>query len=168
MGHFRQLATVLILSSLTLFFISCSGTDGANDNAAAARNSAVDNLSGAKTNVEELSLLITIPYDTDNILDIIWKEDKAQKKLTVILRFDEGDTNKLVTELEKTGPGADVRIEVEDWFHDDLRSQSQLKGDMALKGRSYVPSQFYTEPYTQGTITRIEGTDFFVLELTSK
>jgi len=33
---------------------------------------------------------------------------------------------------------------------------------------SYPANAFYLEPYTDGRITRIENTDYFVLELTAK
>lgn len=165
MKDFRQLAAILLLLSQALLFISCGGSADANTATPKASNSSSENTNGVKTNVEELSLLINIPYEAE---DIFWKEDKAQKKLTAVLRFDKVDTHKLVADLEKAGAAADVAVEPEDWFPDELRSQSEMKGDTALKGKSYTASIFYLEPYTDGKVTRIDGTDFFVLELTAK
>jgi hypothetical protein len=165
MSQFRQLAAILLLLSQALLFISCDGRADGNVTDTVASNSTSENTNGVKTNVEELSLLINIPYEAE---DIFWKEDKAQKKLTAVLRFDKADTHKLIADLEKTGTAADSTIEADDWFPDELRSQSEMRGDTALKGKSYSASLFYSEPYTNGTITRIDGTDFFVLELTAK
>jgi len=165
MSHFRQLAAILLLLSQALLFISCGGRADGNTATPTASNSSSESANGVKTNVEELSLLINIPYEAE---DIFWKEEKTQKKLSAVLRFDKADTNKLVADLEKNGGVADSTIEAEDWFPDELRSQSEMKGDTALKGKSYSASQFYSEPYTDGKITRINGTDFFVLELTAK
>lgn len=164
MGHFRQLVASLLLIC-ALLFVSCGGRPDGNAATLSASNSSAENTNAAKTDVEELSLLIKIPYEAD---DIFWKEDKTQKKLSAILRFDKVDTNNLMADLEKTGSGVDSEIEAEDWFPPELRSQSEMKGDTALKGKSYQATQFYSEPYTNGSITRIEGTDFFVLELAAK
>jgi hypothetical protein len=106
-----------------------------------------------------------MPYEAE---DIFFKEDKTQKRLTVVLRFDKVDTDKLASELEKTGSVADATIETEALFHPELRSQSEMRGDVALKGKSYTAVPFFSAPYNEGTITRIDGTDFFVLELTAK
>ena len=37
-----------------------------------------------------------------------------------------------------------------------------------LAGQSYAANAFYQEPYTDGRITHIENTDYFVLELSEK
>lgn len=165
MSQFRQLAAILLLLSQVSLFISCGGRADGNSATPPASNSPSENAKGVKTNVEELSLLINITYEAE---DIFWTEDKTTKKLTAVLRFDKVDTNKLVADLEKTGSATDSTIEAEDWFPDELRSQSEMRGDAALKGKSYAASQFYSEPYTDGKITRIDGTDYFVLELTAK
>lgn len=165
MSQFGQFAAVLFFLSQALFFISCGGKVDINSNPSTAANTSAETTNGAKTNVEDLSLLINIPYEAE---DIFWKEDKAQKKLFAVLRFDKVDTDKLLQDLAKSGAAVDSTIESEEWFPDELRSQSEMKGDTALKGKSYSASQFFSENYTGGKITRIDGTDFFVLELTAK
>lgn len=164
MSQFRQLAAIFLLFSLAQFIVSCGGNSDGN---AVTTNSSstAENSNSVRTNVEDLSILIKIPYEAE---DIFWKEDKVQKKLTAVLRFDKVDTNKLVADLEKMGAAAETEIEAEDWFPDELRSQSEMKGDTALKGKTHSADQFYSETYTGGKITRIDGTDFFVLEMTAK
>ena len=56
-------------------------------------------------------------------------------------------------------------------FHYDLPpeliAQSQGSGDEILKGKSYAANEFFSESYKNGKITRINDTDYFILELTS-
>mgnify|MGYP006955962902 CR=1 FL=1 len=165
MSHFRRLAVVFLSLSQILLSISCGGRAEGNVAPSPASNSSLENTNGVKTNAEELSLLINMPYEAE---DIFFKEDKTQKRLTAVLRFDEVDTNKLASDLEKTGSAADATVETEDLFHPELRSQSEMRGDVALKGKSYTAVPFFSVPYNEGTITRIDGTDFFVLELRAK
>lgn len=164
MIRFTHLAAVFLLLPYLLISISCGGR--AADNVSTANVTSTTAIAnGVKTNVEELSLIINIPYEAE---DIFWKDDKGQKKLTAVLRFDKVDTDKLNADLEKAGAAVEAEIEAEDWFPDELRSQSEMKGDTALKGKTYPANPFYSEPYASGKVTRIDGTDFFVLELAAK
>lgn len=166
MSQFRLLAVVLLALLLILSAVSCGNPpDGNVAKTPAANSSATENADGIKTDAEELSLLINMPYEAE---DTFFKEDKTQKRLTAVLRFDKVDTDKLMSDLEKTGSGADAMIETDDLFHPELRSQSEMRGDVALNGRSYTAAQFFSAPYNEGTITRIDGTDFFVLKLSVK
>jgi len=155
------------------FFLSAIPFSGCGDgnklantrSAANAPNNANENSNSAKTNVEELGLLINVPYATE---DIAWKENAAHKKVVAVFKFSTLDANRLVAEAEKFGPAENVSIPVETWFPDELTAQSDISGDSTLKGRAYPANAFYQEPYTSGKITRIEGGDYFVLELTAK
>ena len=155
----------LFLSAATL--TACvDGTKNANapgpsspaNNSAAIANS-------PNTNVEELGMLVNIPYQTE---DIVWKEDGAKKRLIAVIRFSPADSNKIVTEAEKNGPPTNTEIAVENWFPDELTAQGEMSGDSTLKGLAYPANAFFLEPYTAGRITRIEGGDYFVLELSTK
>lgn len=115
-----------------------------------------------KTNLEELRILINVPYEAE---DVVWKEDAAHTKLIAVLRFLPADAAKAVAEAEKFGaPQAGV-VSPESWFPDELTAQSEMSGDSALKGSVYPANGFLQEPYKTGKLTRIEGTDFFVLEV---
>lgn len=132
--------------------------------ATATSNSLTENANSAKTNVEELGLLVNVPYETE---DIVWKEDAAHKKIIAVLRFSPADSAKLVAEAAKTGGPQNVSIAVETWFPDELTAQSDMSGDSLLKGLAYPANAFYQERYNEGRITRIEGGDYFVLELSA-
>ena len=162
-----RVGVILALLLLAILFSAC-GDDNKNANtrpAPNASNSVGENSNSAKTNVEELGLLINIPYETE---DIVWKESSAHKKVVAVFRFSTADANKLVAEAEKFGPPEKVSIAVETWFPDELTAQSDMSGDSTLKGSAFPANAFYQEPYTSGKITRIEGGDYFVLELTAK
>ena len=150
-----------------IFLLACGG---GNKNANSvppqtASNGLVDNANSAKTNVEELGLLVNVPYEAQ---DIVWKEDAAHKKVIAVLRFSPTDANKIVAEAEKMGAAENVSVAVEIWFPDELTAQSDMSGDSALKGVVYPANEFFQEPFTTGKITRIDGGDYFVLELAAK
>lgn len=159
-----------VVLALCLIAASLSACGGGNKNVNAnspanTSNSAVENANTAKTNVEELGLLVNVPYETE---DIAWKEDASRKKLIAVLRFSPDDSKKLVAEAAKSGVPENVSVAVETWFPGELTAQSDMSGDSALKGVAYPANIFFQEPYTAGRITRIEGGDYFVLELAAK
>ena len=155
------LALLLSVASL----LACVGGQGNATSPAATNgsNRGMGNSNSAKTNVEELGLLVKVPYATE---DIVWKEYPTSKKVIAILRFSSADANKIVAEAggipERTG------IAVESWFPEELIAQTEMSGDNALKGVSYPATAFYQEPYTIGKITRVDGSDYFILELIAR
>ena len=84
------------------------------------------------------------------------------------MRFSSADSDKIVAEASKNGSPQNAEIAVENWFPDELVAQGEMSGDNALKGLAYPANAFFLEPYTSGRITRIEGGDYFVLELIAK
>ena len=155
---------VLILCAMSL--VSCGG---ANRNARPVlpgkANNAAENSNAAKTNVEELSLLVNVPYEAE---DIVWKEDTAHKKLIAVLRFSTEDANKLAVDAATRRAPENVTLTSASWFPAELIAQSEMSGDDSLRGISYAADAFYQDPYSSGRIVRVEGTDYFVLELSSK
>ncbi|MBP6002950.1 MAG: hypothetical protein KA746_05900 [Pyrinomonadaceae bacterium] len=143
----------------------CGGSKIANNSVPSNRVSNAIETDSARTNVEELGMYLRVPYETE---DIVWKEIASQRKLIAVLRFSPVDSAKVVTEAEKVGTASMVTIESESWFPDELVAQSDLSGDDTLRGQSYAADAFLQPPYNYGRITRIEGTDYFVLEATAK
>ncbi|MBV9242958.1 MAG: hypothetical protein JO314_13215 [Acidobacteria bacterium] len=138
---------------------------GSNTNAAATSNANSDTQNGARTKLEDLSLLISMPYD---VQDVTWKQSKDQKKITAVLRFDPDDEKKVVAEAEKFGPAQTVTVDTQSWFPDELTAQSDLHGDQPLTGKAYPANQFFQDPYNTGRIVDIDGTDYYILELTAQ
>ena len=161
----QSLKTVVILA-LFVSAVAPAGCGGDNGNANfSAANRSLDNSSSAKTNTEELGLLVNLPYEPD---DVIWKENQAHKKLTAVLHFSSEDANKIAAEAATRQQPENVTLSPEPWFHAELIAQSEMTGDDSLNGLAYAADTFFQEPYTAGRIVRIEGADYFVLELSAK
>jgi len=162
----REIATILAFIAVSTLLLECGGRTPANGSNAAAANSAnAESDNGPRTKVEDLSLLVNMPFDAQ---DALWKQSKDQKRITAVLRFDPEDTAKLTAECEKFGPAQDASVDAQAWFPDELTAQSDLHGDEPLKGKAYAANPFFQDPYNAGRIVRVEGTDYYVLELTAK
>ena len=149
---------------------SQAGCGGAvrNGNADAAANNAMapgETGNSARTNVEELALLVNMPYEAD---DVVWKEDSAHKKVTAVLHFSRPDADKIAADAASRQSPKDVIVPSESWFPAELIAQSEMGGDDGLKGQAYSADAFYMEPYTTGRIVRVMDTEYFVLQLSAK
>jgi len=164
--HRTRLAIIGALLLFYLLTISCvGGGNGAGNDQDPAVNASNENTNATKTNIEELGLIIKVPYETE---DLVWREDTEHKKLIAVLRFSPADARSIVTDMEKAGSLGEVSIAVEPWFPSELTAQSEMNGDNELKGSAYPANVFFQPPFTAGRATRIEGTDYFVLELTAQ
>lgn len=165
---FAHPAVILALISCAALSPACSGSanNSANSSVSASSNQANENVNAVRSNVEELGLIVNIPYETE---DVAWKEDASRKKIIAVLRFAPADSTKLVAEAEKVRPPEAANIPSETWFPAELIAQSEMSGGGDnLNGRSYAANQFFQEPFTSGRIVRIENTDYFILELAVK
>jgi hypothetical protein len=166
MGSFRYQA-ILALFLTSALLGSCSGGDK-NANArsgAKAGNVPGETANSAKTNVEELSLLVNVPYETD---DVVWKEDAAKKHVVAVLHFSKQDADKIVAAAAAKGAAEPAILPSESWFPAELVAQSEMSGEEGLRGSAYPADEFYLEPFTSGRIVRVNGTDYFVLQLSAK
>ena len=160
-----KILVVLALYSSAAFLSACSASVNKQSNSVAVANKPAENSNAARTNVEELGVIVNILYEAE---DVAWKEDSAHKKLIAVLRFSPADSAKLVAEAEKVRAAEPANISSETWFPAELIAQGETSGEDNLKGQSYAANQFFQEPYTNGRIVRVDGTDYFVLELTAK
>ncbi|MFZ1701095.1 MAG: hypothetical protein WBO10_00275 [Pyrinomonadaceae bacterium] len=159
-----RLFHVIIFLSFVTLLAACSDASTSRANLStppANSNPSADNSNSARNNFEELGLLINIPYEAE---DVVWKENKEAKTLLAVLRFESADAAKFAADIEKLGQPQEHAMSPETWFPEELIAQSDMSGDNALKGKSYPAGSFLVETYKNGTITRIDGTDFFVLE----
>ncbi len=92
---------------------------------------------------------------------------QERKKLTAVLRFNDDAAAKIVAQTENNKTAKASEVEAEDWFPAELVAQSQLSGDETLKGSTFPADDFFQPPYAKGNITRINNTNYFVLELTT-
>ena len=112
--------------------------------------------------------------------EAVWREDAlgkpgndrvpgpTDKKLVAVLRYSREDAEKLAFMADKHRPVLNETINTESWYPAELIAQSQVSGDETLKGKSYGANDFLNPPYSDGKLTRIDGTDYFVLELYTK
>ena len=166
MRSFRSSLIAAAFACIVLIF-GCSGrqSNTGRSSGVGSANRPIEPANSAKTNVEELGVLVNIPYEVE---DIAWKEDATDKKLIAVLRFSPADAAKVVAEAEKIRSPQPVNLSSETWFPVELIAQSAMSGDDSLNGKSYAANSFLQEPYRSGTITRVDNTDYFVLELSAK
>ena len=162
-----RIAALVALISIYALSTACSGnTNGvANSKSSATANQANANVNAVRSNVEELGLLVNIPFETE---DIVWREYPSQKRILAVLRFSPADSNKLVAEAEKIRQSEQVSVSSETWFPAELTTQSEMSGAENLSGRAYAADQFFQEPYSSGRLIRIDQTDYFILDVTAK
>jgi hypothetical protein len=173
---------IFITLIISVFFAACSSGEGnfANSNSVNSNaNSANSNTNAAvKDDTDELEMTIKLPFHPE---EAVWREENqgrgnnnsvppapSDKKLVAVLRFLKEDANKIVAQAGSYKSPAPEIINTESWFPAELIAQSQTSGDETLKGLSYAANDFLQPPYSDGKITRIEGTDYFVLELFAK
>jgi hypothetical protein len=169
---------IIIALLITALFTACTAGDtrtNSNQTDQAAANS--NNSNSVKDDVDELEMTIKLPFHPE---EAVWREElpgkaangrvpgPTDKKLVAVLRFLKDDAGKITAQAEKYKAAAPETINTESWFPAELIAQSQTSGDETVKGLSYPANDFYNPPFTDGKITRIEGTDYFVLELFAK
>jgi hypothetical protein len=162
--RFSFLAALLTPLLFTLIFTSCSKT-ASNANAANAEaNQASAANSGPQDNVEELGMLVRLPFQAE---EVAWKEDPQKKQLTAVLRFSPENATKMAAEIAKNGQPTRETLSVESWYPAELIAQSELTGESTVTGTSFPAEAFLNPPYTKGKITQVENTDYFILQMSS-
>ena len=97
--------------------------------------------------------------------DIIWQQVESPKKIVAVFRLDDEGSKKLIEQLAARSAGAAKSVTVEDWFPAELIASGETTGSSTVDGTAYPADDFYQAPFSQGTITRVSDTDFFVLEI---
>jgi len=172
---------IFIAIIIGLIFTACSSDNTANANANSTNQSAIsansNSVNAVKDDVDELEMTIKLPIHPE---EAVWREENlaktgdnrvpapTDKKLVAVLLYTKENADKLVAQAEKYKPGTPEIINNESWFPNELTAQSQISGDETIKGKGYPANDFYNMPYTDGKIIRIDGTDYFILELFAK
>src|SRR4051794_27463184 len=99
------LILALILSAGGL--MGCGGSNTDSNSSANANSQPAANSNSVKTNVEELGMLINVPYESE---EVFWKDDASHKKLVAVLKFPTNEANRLVADAEKIRPAQKVAI----------------------------------------------------------
>lgn len=173
MKTLRKSCASLLLISLFFLSQSCFKTTTANQATGSNANTSTANTgepASDKPNddMAELALLIRLQGNPD---DVVWKEqergDPKTKHLTAVLSYSSEEAQSIVNLVQKNRAVEKAEVGSQPWFPEELTAQSQLSGNETLKGTAYGANDFFNVPYGSGRIVRIDGTNYFVLELTA-
>jgi hypothetical protein len=154
------LGFVLVVNTLT----NCTSPAG-NENAnVSSANSTTVSKVVPKDNVEELAMVVKLPFEPE---EVAWEEKAAEGSLTAVIRFSHENAEKMSGEIAKNGAPTPERLTVEAWYPAELIAQSEMSGESTVEGKSYPAVPFLNPPYTKGKITRIDNTDYFILQISS-
>ena len=158
--------SVFVLSVLisSLSILNCSSPANSNEANATTGNSTSAANSGPKDNIEEFADLVRLPFAPE---DVTWKEASGGKSITAVVRFSPENAAKMSTEVAKNGQPATETLPVESWYPTELIAQSEMTGESTVKGESYPAEPFLNPPFTKGKISRVEGTDYFIIQISS-
>lgn len=165
-----------------LLIVSCTREDSNTQNSNQASNStqSIENTNSTKDNTEGLEMIVKLPFEPE---DAVWREEKLgkpdaggrdmppsqnERKLTAVLQFKAEDAEKITAQAQSYKQPTPADIPSENWFPAELIAQSQLSGDETIKGTSYAANDFFQTPYSDGKITRVQASNYFILELYSK
>ena len=159
-----RLAALLTPLILIATFTNCSSTGSNTGENSAASNASTEANSVPHDNTEELAMLVKLPFEPE---EVAWKENPENKQLVAVLRFSPENAGKFSAEIEKMGQPVVEDLPVETWYPPVLVAQGELTGESAVRGTSYPAEPLLNPPYTKGKITRVENTDYFILQMSS-
>ncbi|MBK7706249.1 MAG: hypothetical protein IPN69_09875 [Acidobacteria bacterium] len=170
MNSVPRLPVVLVFLFLSFVSGCVSGQKTGNSNNRSANTNSNSDSSNAKDNIEDLEAIIRLPFHPEEAL---YREEPAAgpekpRKLTVVLKFSAEEANKIVETSAKGNAGQPFEIETESWFSPELVAMSQESGNETIKGTTYPATEFTQAPYNDGKVSRIEGTNFFIVELNAR
>lgn len=162
----------LFALAVSLVLCGCSVFTGSNSNSGKekARES-----SSPYDDMDELKVFVDLSEDPE---EVSWVEKDlkpgetgsadstaAKKRLLAVLRYEGDPARRFNTSVTGLGKGEAVSLNVESWFPAELVAKGQTGAEETLKGMSYPAKALAKSPYTDGRIVRVDGTDYFVLEL---
>ena len=166
-----QAKTFCVFFLIVFLLNACSGNKNANVNSSASdANQTANSIAEIhpQDDVEELVKIVKLPFTP---VEATYSEfnlsagEPNKKRLVVILRFSAADADQIAANAEKYRTPAPADIDAENWFPPELIAKSQETGDGSLKSVEYAANDFLQPPYTDGRLTRINDTDYFVLEM---
>jgi hypothetical protein len=158
----------LLVVCAFLFLNSCTNPETTNSNSNQSNPEVIqENAIVTKDDAMELATIIKLPFELD---DAVWYEAEIEgsgKKLRAFILFYKEDEAAFMSQPNKAKPLEYIEFDLEKWFPGEMVAQSDIAGDQKLKGLVYPADEFFNETYKKGRLVRVEGTDFFLLELTN-
>ncbi len=172
----------VFIMGISLIFLGCptrNPLDSQNDSE--AKNTRQDNMESSPENTETISKDIDELAKNINLpvrpAEAVWKKKTlgnpestipgpSDYLLVAVLKYDEAEIEKII-EQTKEKPVKGV-VQTEDWFPEDLKNLAQdFENEKLLSGEKYDTKSFARSPYLNGTILRVNGSNYFVLTLFS-
>ncbi len=154
-----------------LSFAACNGNDAANNGNqvnTVSRGEQPSPSDQAKDNIEELGSIINLSFEPE---DVAWQDNAANstngnvRKLVAVLRYSPENTKRVVAAAVKTGQGTPGTRGTETWYPAELVSQGEIGGDDSVNVVTYSAGEFLRPPFTEGKLSAVENSDYFILEL---
>jgi hypothetical protein len=165
----RPRLLLLLVFCLSVFVSACGSGPAKGNLSNQANRTPVDaNKMQSKDDIEELEGLVKLTYHPE---DAVWRDDadaQGGRKLVCVLRFKPEEAQRITEAAGKYRAAQPVELEAEGWFPPELVAKSQQSGNETIKGTSYSANDFLIPPFTEGRAVRIDGTNFFVVELSGK
>ncbi len=127
---------------------------------------------------EKLDSLVRLPFEP---IENVFREESvasasntgagatpAEKRLVVVLRFTPENTAKLIQKVSGNGTPFKTAVDAEPWFPAELIAKSGASGGEQLKGTGYNARDLGVAPWENGSLIKIDDTDYFVLFLQQK
>src|SRR6187200_1498714 len=111
--RFSTPAVLIILLALEIIPSCSSRNENANIANVSAANASNTAQTGPKDNIEELGMLVRLPFVPE---EVAWEEKPEQKKLTAVLRFSPENAAKMASEVAKNGQATADTLTVESWY----------------------------------------------------
>jgi hypothetical protein len=160
MKHFVYIIILLTLLSVTACNeeIENNGTNNENANVQPQKQ-----IGETSDDSDDLSEFVSLPFIPE---DVIWQqfEVKGGKKIFAVIRFKPEDTQ---TILGQNQAGEKAELPAERWFPQELIAQSDIAGDQVLRGTTYKTDIFFKGAFNKGRIIKLDGSDYFIVELTN-
>jgi hypothetical protein len=158
--------TAFLICSFIALSCSSAGSDNSVSNSSVNNADVANSASAPRDSVDDLSMMINLPIEPE---EATWKDPQpGENKLTAVLLFSNEDAAKFSSHLAAQGQPKPDTISIEDWFPPEVRSQGDLGGEMTLKGDAYPAGDLLQPPYTEGKVSRVANSNFFVVQLTAK
>lgn len=160
--------------SAILMLNACSTNETANVNSVSPNSNPQIAAIIPLDDIEELGRIVKLPYTPEEA--IFYEFDLSAdansrlsvpnaKRLVAVLQFSAENANRLAADVSQNSASVPLDVDADNWFPPELIAKSQETGDGNLKGTSYPATIFVQPPYINGRLTRINDTNYFVLEM---
>ena len=109
--------------------------------------------------------MIRVPIEPEEVVWRIFPDGQNGQRLVAVFRLSPEASKSFATNMNATGGGHSVQVNVEQWFPAELIAMGETTGEMAVNGKAFPANDYYQSPFNIGTITAIPETDYVILEL---